>query len=103
MCMSFSVSALVIGAPGKRVDAAPKAGGCFGGGTQEIFRGVSENWLGGTGKAEAAKLPGAGIIPKQCPMERVETEARHRTSPAGIRNQDAQEQRRDAPSYSSTT
>jgi hypothetical protein len=25
-----------------------------------------------SGRAENAKLPGAGIIPKQCPMERVE-------------------------------
>jgi hypothetical protein len=56
------------------VDTAPKASGCFLGGTQEIFGAVSEDLLGGTGKAEAAKLQGAGIIPKQCPMERVETE-----------------------------
>jgi hypothetical protein len=74
-----SVSALVIGAPGKRVDTAPKASGCFLGGTQEIFGGVSEDLLGGTGKAEDAKLQGAGIIPKLCPMERVETEAMHLT------------------------
>ena len=65
-----SVSALVIGAPARRVDTAPKASGCFLGGTQEIFGAVSEDLLGGTGKAEDAKLPGAGIIPKQCPMER---------------------------------
>jgi hypothetical protein len=57
------------------VDTAPKASGCFLGGTQEIFIALSEDLLGGTGKAEAAKLPGAGIIPKQCPMEGVETEA----------------------------
>jgi hypothetical protein len=62
-----SISALVIGAPGKRVDTAPKASGCFLGGTQEIFGGVSEDLLGGTGKAEDAKLPGAGIGPKPCP------------------------------------
>jgi hypothetical protein len=43
------------------------------GGTQEIFGAGSEDLLGGTGKAEDAKLPGAGIIPKLCPMERVET------------------------------
>ena len=59
------------------MDTAPKARGCFLGGTQEIFAAVSEDLLGGTGKAEDAKLPGAGIIPKQCPMERVETEALH--------------------------
>jgi len=53
-----------------REDAAPKASVCFWGGAQEIFDGVSEDLLGGTGKAEDAKLPGAGIIPKQCPMER---------------------------------
>jgi hypothetical protein len=29
----------------------------------------SEDLLGGTGKAEDAKLPGAGIIPKLCPMK----------------------------------
>jgi hypothetical protein len=46
------------------VDTTPKASGCFLGGTQEIFGVVSEDCLGGTGKAEDAKLPGAGIIPK---------------------------------------
>jgi hypothetical protein len=49
----------------KRVDTAPKASGCFLGGTQEIFIAVLEDLLGGTGKAEDAKLPGAGIIPKR--------------------------------------
>src|SRR5208283_903291 len=62
----------------KRVDTAPKASGCFLGGTQEIFGAGSEDLLGGTGKAEDAKLPGAGIIPKLCPMERARTEAMHR-------------------------
>jgi len=33
-----------------------------------------EDLLGGTGKAEDAKPPGAGIIPKLCPMERANTE-----------------------------
>jgi len=41
------------------------------GGAQEIFDGVSEDLLGGTGKAEDAKLPGAGIIPKPCPRNGV--------------------------------
>jgi len=49
------------------VDAAPKASGCFLGGTQEIFGAVSGDLLGGTGKAEDAKLPDAGISLKQCP------------------------------------
>jgi hypothetical protein len=48
------------------VDTAPKVSGCFLGGTQEIFGAVSEDLLGGAGKAEDAKLPGAGIIPKPC-------------------------------------
>ena len=56
------------------MDTAPNASGCFWGGTQEIFGAVSEDLLGGTGKAEDAKLQGAGIIPKLCPMERVEME-----------------------------
>jgi hypothetical protein len=60
------------------VDTAPKVSGCFLGGTQETFGAFSEDLLGGTGKAEDAKLPGAGIIPKLCPVERVETEAMHR-------------------------
>jgi hypothetical protein len=60
------------------VDTAPKASGCFLGGAQEISGAVSENLLGGTEKAEDAKLPGAGIIPKQCPMERVGMETMHR-------------------------
>ena len=62
----------------KRVDTAPKASDCFWGGTQEIFDAVLEDLLGGTGKAEDVRLPGAGIIPKQCPMERVEMETMHR-------------------------
>src|SRR5713226_453141 len=65
----------------KRVDTAPKASGCFLGGTQEIFAAVSEDLLGGTGKAEDAKLPGAGIIPKLCPMERVGTETTRENKP----------------------
>ena len=56
------------------MDTAPNASGCILGGTQKIFAGVSADFLGGTGKAEDAKLPGAGIIPKLCPMERVEVE-----------------------------
>jgi hypothetical protein len=35
--------------------------------SHKIFCAVSEDFLGGTGKAEAAKLPGAGISLKQCP------------------------------------
>jgi hypothetical protein len=61
--------------PGKVL--APKASGCFLGGTQEIFGAVSEDLLGGAAKAEDAKLQGAGIIPKPCPMERVGTETMH--------------------------
>jgi len=60
------------------VDTAPKASGCILGGTREILVAVHADFLGGTGKAEDAKLLGAGIIPKQCPMQRVETEAMHR-------------------------
>jgi len=37
--------------------------------------------LGGTGKAEDAKLPGAGIIPKQCPMKKAGTETMNRNGP----------------------
>jgi len=37
--------------------------------------------LGGTAKAEDAKLPGAGIIPKLCPMERTGTETMHGNGP----------------------
>jgi len=51
------------------VDTAPKVSGCFLGGTQEIFGGVSEDLLGGTGKAEAVKLPGAGIWPEAVPRK----------------------------------
>jgi hypothetical protein len=67
------VSALVIGAPGSEWILLPKRATAFWEGTQEIFGGVSEDLLGGAGKAEDAKLPGAGIIPKLCPMERAET------------------------------
>ena len=63
------------------MDTAPKASGCFLGGTQEIFGAVSEDLLGGTGKAEDVKLQGAGIIPNLCPMEREETEEMHGNIP----------------------
>ncbi len=36
-----------------------------------LWEGTQRFW-GGTGKAEDAKLPDAGIIPKLCPMERAE-------------------------------
>jgi hypothetical protein len=71
------VSALVIGAPGSEWILLPKQAAAFGEGHKKFspLGAVSEDLLGGTGKAEDAKLPGAGIIPKQCPMERVGTEA----------------------------
>ena len=50
-----------LGAPEGGVDTAPKASGCILGGNQSC--------KGGTGKAEDAKLPGAGIIPKPCPRK----------------------------------
>jgi hypothetical protein len=56
------------------VDAAPKVSVCFLGGTREIFGGLSGDLLGGTEKAEDAELPGAGIVPMLCSMERVGTE-----------------------------
>lgn len=44
----------------------PRQAAAFGEG-REIFGGVSEDFLGGTGKAEDAKLPSAGIIPEAVP------------------------------------
>jgi hypothetical protein len=49
------------GAHKKREAAAPKPSDCISGGAQEIFGGVSKDFLGGDGKAEGAKVPGAGI------------------------------------------
>jgi len=60
------------------VDAAPKASGCIVGGTRKIFVSCSKILRRGTGKAEDAKLPGAGIIPNPCPIERVGTETMDR-------------------------
>jgi hypothetical protein len=48
----------------KRAAAAPKPSDCISEGPQEIFGGVSEDFLGGDGKAEGAKVPGAGIWPE---------------------------------------
>ena len=47
----------------------------FLGGAPEIFDDISEDLLGGTEKAEDAKLPCGGIIPTECPMEGAGTEA----------------------------
>ena len=43
----------------------------FGRGTKSL-QCFCEEFLGGNGKAEEPKVPGAGIPPKPCPMERVE-------------------------------
>jgi hypothetical protein len=51
----------------KREAAAPKPSDYISGGAQEIFGGVSEDFLGGNGKAEGAKVPGAGIWPEAVP------------------------------------
>ena len=53
----------------KREAAAPKPSDCISGGAQEIFGAVSEDFLGGDGKAEGAKVPGAGIWPEAVPRE----------------------------------
>jgi hypothetical protein len=68
------VSALVIGAPGSEWILLPKRAAAFWEGHKKSSALFSEDLLGGTAKAEDAKLPGAGIIPKRCPMERVGTE-----------------------------
>src|SRR5438045_4207975 len=44
--------------------------------------------LGGTGKAEAAKLPGAGIGPKQCPGK-CEVEKGESRWPNSVRRQES--------------
>ncbi len=50
------------------METTPKASGCFMGGTR---------WFeGGTNKAEAAKLPDAGISPKQWPKNNVRQKKR---------------------------
>jgi hypothetical protein len=51
----------------KREAAAPKPSDCISGGVQEIFGGASEDLLGGDGKAEGAKVQGAGIWPEAVP------------------------------------
>ena len=53
----------------KREAAAPKPSVCISGGAQEIFGWVSEDLLGGDGKAEGAKVPGAGIWPEAVPRK----------------------------------
>jgi hypothetical protein len=78
MCILCSVSALVIGAPGSEWILLPKRAAAFWEGHKKSSALVQKTFLGGTGKAEAAKLQGAGIIPKLCPMEKVEAEAMHR-------------------------
>ncbi len=46
------------------MEITPKASGCLSGGAREIFSAVSEDSLGGDGKADVAKLPGVVILPK---------------------------------------
>ena len=53
----------------KREAAAPKPSDCISGGTQETLRGVLQDFLGGDGKAEGARVPGAGIWPEAVPRK----------------------------------
>jgi hypothetical protein len=46
------------------METTPKASGCFSGGTREIFGRVSEDFFGGDGKAEAAKIWYGALIRK---------------------------------------
>jgi hypothetical protein len=52
----------------------PKRASAFWEGHKKSSMTFSEDLLGGTGRAEDAKLPDAGIIPKLCPMGRAEME-----------------------------
>jgi hypothetical protein len=56
---------------------------------------VSDDLLGGTGKAEEAKLLGVGIIPELCPMERVDTEKWTEPGPVGDDEQGRQREAKD--------
>src|SRR3984885_11460641 len=64
--------ALVIGALESERGLLPRQGSAFREGHKNpLCR--SRRFLGGNGKAEDAKPPGAGIPPKPCPMEGAET------------------------------
>jgi len=64
----ISISAPFFWGTQERVDTAPKTSGCILGGTQTVLCSLRRVWRG-TGKAEDAKTPGAGIIPKLCPRK----------------------------------
>jgi hypothetical protein len=66
------------------VDTAPKTSGCILGGTQTLFCSLRRVWRG-TGKAEDAKTPGAGIIPKLCPRKCVVEMESGSHRPIGVR------------------
>ena len=51
----------------KREDTALKASACFLGGAQKLFDGVSEDLLGGTGKAEDVEAAGRRNHPEAMP------------------------------------
>ena len=56
----------------KRVDTAPKTSGCFREGHNKSSALFQKICWEEPQKAEDAKLPGAGIIPKRCPMKRAQ-------------------------------
>ena len=74
----ISISAPFSWGTQERVDTAPKASDCILGGTQNDSQ-------GGTGKAEDARTPGAGIISKLCPRKCVVEMEGGSNRPIGIR------------------
>ena len=80
----ISISAPFFWGTQERVDTAPKASGCILGGTQTFLCSLRRVWRG-TGKAEDAKTPGAGIIPKLCPRKCVVEMEGGSIRPIGVR------------------
>src|SRR5260370_42259440 len=62
-----SVSALVIGAPGKRVDTAPKASGCFFGRDTRNLRRCFRGFVGGNRKSRRREAAGRRNYPEAVP------------------------------------
>jgi hypothetical protein len=62
-------SPLFLGAPKGERRPLPKRATAFREGHKQIFDGVSEDFLGGDGKADGGKLLGVGILPKPCPRK----------------------------------
>ena len=89
--------ALVIEALESERGLLPRQGSAFREGHKKSSLLFAKEFLGGNGKAEDTKLPGAGIPPKPCPMERVKMETMYELKANSFLGEREAQSTRDTP------